>query len=368
MEIIWGVYAIVLSVTILKLRSEIRKVFQQKKAKAKITTETTTELAKSASVESKSQTTLNTQKEQQRDKVDNEDNTKINRNVIVKSPEESAKLAYEELISETKTPYLEIRLEDTFPGIFESKVGGLPYLPKNAEIPLDSKGKPMKLLAQIDCKDLKELSEHPHEGILQFWLTTVWPWEDFKVIYHKEINRTLMKEEVLIKLSDYIQEEKDCSPVKGEYGMKFSLKEESMSREDNRLKALFCQFYNKYSGDDIVEPEDAGEGKFGMVVYDIFEEYCENAYGMGHKIGGYKGAAQLTEYYQSSTPIDVKSDESSVLLFQLDSDYAMVNFETRKHDWIKVMWGDSGVGNFSIKRRDLKNCDFSNVFFQWDCS
>lgn len=47
---------------------------------------------------------------------------------------------------------------------------------------------------------------------------------------------------------------------------------------------------------------------------------------MGHKIGGYKGAAQLTEYYQSSTPIDVKSDVSSVLLFQLNSDYAMVIF------------------------------------------
>ncbi|WOO39197.1 DUF1963 domain-containing protein [Anaerocolumna sp. AGMB13020] len=21
-----------------------------------------------------------------------------------------------------------------------------------------------------------------------------------------------------------------------------------------------------------------------------------------------------------------------------------------------------------MKRKDLKNCDFSNVFFQWDCS
>lgn len=368
MEIIWGVYAIVLSVTILKLRSEIRKVFQQKKAKAKIPTETAPELAKSTSVESKSQTTLNTQKEQQRDKVDNEDNTKINRNVLVKSPEESAKLAYEKLISETKTPYLEIRLEDTFPGIFESKVGGLPYLPKNAEIPLDSKGKPMKLLAQIDCKDLKELSEYPHEGILQFWLTTVWPWEDYKVIHHKEIDRTLVKEDVLMKLSEYIQEEKDCFPVEREYGMKFSPKEESMSRYDNRLKALFCQFYNEFSGDDIMEPEDAGEGEFGAVVYNLFVKYCDNAYGMGHKIGGYKGSSQHTEYYESRTPIDIRSDESYVLLFQLDSDYAMVNFETRKRDWKKVMWGDSGIGNFLIKRRDLKNCDFSNVLFQWDCS
>lgn len=368
MEIIWAVYAIALSVTILTLYSEIRKVFLQKKSRAKIPTETATKLVEPTSFESKIPTTINTNKEQQRYEVDNENKAKLNSNVIVKSPEESAKLAYEKLISDTKTPYLEICLEDMFPGIFESKVGGIPYLPKNAEIPLNSQGKPMKLLAQIDCKELNELSEYPHEGILQFWLTTVWPWEEYKVIYHKEIDRTIVKEDVLMKLSEFIQEEKDCFPVEGEYGMKFSPKEEAMSRHDNRLKAIFCQFYNEFSGDDIMEPDDAGEGEFGAVVYNIFGKYCDNAYGMGHKIGGYKGSSQHTEYYESRTPIDVRSDESYMLLFQLDSDYAMVNFEARKHDWIKVMWGDSGIGNFSIKRSDLKNCNFSNVLFQWDCS
>jgi len=45
------------------------------------------------------------------------------------------------------------------------------------------------------------------------------------------------------------------------------------------------------------------------------------------------------------------------LLLQLDSD-----------DSIDLMWGDSGVGNFFIKDEDLKNLNFSNVLYNWDCS
>jgi len=47
------------------------------------------------------------------------------------------------------------------------------------------------------------------------------------------------------------------------------------------------------------------------------------------------------------------------LLLQIDSDY-------NGGDPI-VIWGDSGVGNFFINADDLKNCQFDNVLFYWDC-
>jgi len=31
------------------------------------------------------------------------------------------------------------------------------------------------------------------------------------------------------------------------------------------------------------------------------------------------------------------------------------------------MWGDSGQGQFMIRREDLRKRDFSKIFYQWDC-
>ena len=72
--------------------------------------------------------------------------------------------------------------------------------------------------------------------------------------------------------------------------------------------------------------------------------------GSGHKIGGYPGFAQW----------DPRSSEDThdVLLFQLDSDMGT--------DW-KILWGDCGIGNFFINWEKLKNCDFSDVLYTWDC-
>ena len=32
-----------------------------------------------------------------------------------------------------------------------------------------------------------------------------------------------------------------------------------------------------------------------------------------------------------------------------------------------IMWGDMGVANFFIEPNALKNLDFTNVLFNWDC-
>lgn len=88
-------------------------------------------------------------------------------------------------------------------------------------------------------------------------------------------------------------------------------------------------------------------------VFDNFEnEIIE--YTGGTKIGGYP-------FFTQSDPREREDDEVKekyeydTLLFQLDS--------VDDH----VMWGDCGIGNFFINRINLKNKDFSNVLFNWDC-
>ena len=51
-----------------------------------------------------------------------------------------------------------------------------------------------------------------------------------------------------------------------------------------------------------------------------------------------------------------KYQQHDILLLQIDTD-----------DSLNIMWGDSGVANFFIKKDDLLNLDFSNVIYNWDC-
>ena len=274
--------------------------------------------------------------------------------VEVLSFSEYGKMALEQLEKETKLPFMRIKTVDKIPAISDSKFGGLPYFPANESLPLDKEGKPMRLLAQINCKDLAGLEEYPQEGLLQFYLTTNPRWDESVVKYYEAVDEAVTAEMVAGRINENY-ENNDCFPVEGEYGLEFTLSKESMSRDDNRLMALFCQYFTKLSGTWISVPDDGGEE-----VYELFEGYCDDSYAGGHKVGGYNSAAQLPDYYpyrESDAFIDVKADESPVLLFQMDS-------ESKKN----IMWGDLGVARFFIKRSDLKARRFENAYLVWDCS
>lgn len=271
------------------------------------------------------------------------------------SPEEYGNLAMERLINETKVPMMNITTVDNQPSIFDSKIGGIPYLPTAAEVPVDSAGNPMQLLAQINCKDLQGLAEYPQEGMLQFYLTTNPMWEESSVKYYASVDDSVTSDAISERLASIYTGDNGCFPVEREYGMEFSLGEESMSSDDDRLMALFCQYYTELANDWISVPEDAGDE-----VYEMFERYCDNSYAGGHKVGGYQSAAQPPYYFhykRDAQPIDVNADDSKVLLFQMDS-------ESNKG----IMWGDLGVARFFIKRSDLKAGKWDEAYLVWDCS
>ena len=79
-------------------------------------------------------------------------------------------------------------------------------------------------------------------------------------------------------------------------------------------------------------------------------DWLPNAF--GHKIGGYPGFTQ-------EDPRDIpKEDDHDSLLLQIDTD----NIGERE-----IMWGDSGVANFFISRENLKQRNFQDVIYTWDC-
>lgn len=270
-----------------------------------------------------------------------------------KSRTDIARKIKAEIIRDTVIPVCKIKLTNDDCTVFDSKVGGLPYLPHGGEFPTDRRGSSMYLLAQINFEEFPELEGFPNKGILQFFMTdgdfcrsdydnpTVQ--ENWRVIYHSEIDQSVDSLEV----SEFVRKIGGVGyycPSDGEYKMKFELSSEEINPHDFRFEKMFVERWN------IAFPDEMTDSiyKLRNVPKRVFFEDDSGEYGK-HKIGGYP-------YF---TQIDPRHDEKyDTLLFQLDSE---------NNGDVYVMCGDSGVINFFINHEALENLDFSDVLFSWDC-
>ena len=270
----------------------------------------------------------------------------------------------EQIKTETLTDIIAFRLRDNEPSIFESKVGGTPYVPKDVTVPKDSYGHQLRFLAQIDCENLKTLPDFPHTGLLQFFISDSEIWgldekDGFKIFYYENVDKTVTEEECKAK-TDINEGDETYFPVNGEYGIEFSPDKMSMSMYDYRYDDLAKAKLKEIIGDDI------DNDLFNEIFYDDYDEEDdeddyededdyddeEDDYYSESKIGGYPYFTQYDPRHEES--------KNTVLLFQLDS-------EDVDGDEA-VMWGDCGISNFFISPEDLKKRDFSNVLYNWDCS
>lgn len=226
--------------------------------------------------------------------------------------------------------------------IWSSKFGGKPYWPKEKDYPVTKKGKPLYLLAQINFEETPELLNYPNTGILQFFIedNDVYgmdfdrPVQDviaspdgYRVIYHSNIirNPSELEEQPPEAMAD------SYLPLQREYSLSFSPDNEMPSPTDYR--------YEQIAGDPYDYEDDVAD-----YIYD-------NLTAEGSKLGGYASFTQDDPRREN--------EHNWVLLFQVDSDW---------EDGVEIMWGDMGVGNFFIQEEHLKNGDFSQVWYNWDCS
>ena len=253
------------------------------------------------------------------------------------------------------------------PGIFESKVGGTPYLPRDMAWPLDSKRVGMELLAQVDCAGLEGLPDFPHRGLLQFFfgLDDVFGMDfddptaqkGFRVLYHETVDPTVTAAEVLAKKAEAPKPEGDAryyTPLFGVYGIRFAPAEvQRINSQDFRAWDKFLAKWNELHGTDIKTQWDYYRA---TKISGEFPAPKEKA--PYHQMGGYP-------YFTQEDP-RINAGELAnldVLLFQLDSEM----LPRKQGGGDLVLWGDCGVCNFFINREALRRRDFSRVCYNWDC-
>lgn len=265
-----------------------------------------------------------------------------------------------EVEKETSKKVAYVNLKNQKTNLTDSKLGGIPYLPKNKELPVDKEGRQLKLLAQINLQDLQGMEELPSEGLLQFFVIADECYgldfdnsvsqDTFRVIYYEQIDKNVKEEDVSKIYNPYYEDEDEWFVFEGEFKMEFKITEQGMSFEDFRYDDIFVEKYNRKFPD---EPIDAffDIDEFDSELYDQISR--ENDSGEGIKIGGYP-------FFTQEDPREYNYNGHDTLLLQIDS------FDDDNKD-IHIMWGDSGVGNFFISAEDLKNRDFSKVLYNWDC-
>ncbi len=248
---------------------------------------------------------------------------------------------FNRFVQETSLPAVKITAVKGKTAATDSKFAGQPYQPAGFHWPTDHAGQPMRLLAQLNLRQMPRSKPLPGEGLLQFFIPQdITPQQssndslvpvEAKVLYHQPPFDDWSAASVAPSVGGDAM-----FPIPGEMKLDFETANEPMSISDFRFKEIFTRI--------------VGMG-FENLPEDIHEQYEEAFSGSGHKASGYP-------FFTKEDPRRFAEARTghTVLLLQIDSGMAS-----------GIQWGDNGVGSFFITPEALQNLDFSNVFFTWDC-
>lgn len=243
-------------------------------------------------------------------------------------------------------------------GVTDSKFGGVPYISGDSNIPKDSNDAQLALLAQINCAELPENVLYPKEGLLQFWISRNNNFgldnkDDYCVRFIKDIDKNITEEDILNKYT-MLDEERDdeYSPFNKKntsFALKFEKGMSTITSNDFQFEGIALMTIKElFPNEDIKDLYDDLER-------DIFDTLFKAFNGVDHAIGAYPTFTQ----WDPRNPD--KPDAYGISLLQIES-----NFSNDSND-AEIMWGDSGVANFFINNDKLKNLDFEDILFYWDC-
>jgi len=250
---------------------------------------------------------------------------------------------------DTAIPMVEVRLPAPGDGN-RSRIGGAPV---DTEVPLDSEGKPMKLLAAIWCSEVHGVPDFPERGVLRFYIAD-------NDLYGADFDAPAVQRDFRVLFDENedafdssLREDPSVSsefPIFGAFPVRLRPAMSSIRTSDYRFESAVHEALTKAGiadGDALVL--SAREEDF------IIER---NAYA-GHRIGGYPCFEQ--EDPRSHDPSLRKYD---TLLLQIVS-HTMPDENGKEKELI--MFGDAGGCQFFIPREKLIARDFSDVMYWWDC-
>ena len=248
--------------------------------------------------------------------------------------------------------------EDPTLSIFDSKFGGIPYLPQDAKVPVDSEGVQLGLLAQINCSDLPENDLYPKTGLVQFWISRNENFglnnrEDYRVKYIKETKDGITNEAVLNKYNlpneDNDEEYSPFNKKNTSFALTFEKGISSITSNNFQFEEVALQTIQElFPSEDVKDLYDDLER-------DIFDTLFKAFNGVNHAIGAYPTFTQ----WDPRNPDEPNAYD--ITLLQVESQWSNDSNDTQ------IMWGDSGVANFFINKEKLESLDFEDVLFNWDC-
>ena len=252
----------------------------------------------------------------------------------------------------TQRDVIKIELSNDECSIFDSKFGGLPYLGVDDEVPLSTDNKQLRLLGQINFADLPMNSYQLEAGLLHFWamdndlygldFENMISQAESRVIYYSSIDKTVSESQILNK---YHPEGEGYFPIVDNFKLHFIGGEEGISIGDYHFDGLFTQEWNN------LYPNNLISSYYDLPDEILYEDEFNEFSGFGHKMFGYPAFTQ-------EDPRSSEKYDDYILLLQIDS----VGIGDKE-----IMWGDSGICNFFITKKDLENKNFSKVLYNWDC-
>lgn len=221
--------------------------------------------------------------------------------------------------------------ENTQTTLFQSKIGGKPYMPIGVEYPMHTKKqRPLVLLAQINFAEMPPLEDFPTKGILQFFIDGLdgelfgidaeneWKQDGFRVIYYPNI-----------------------------------LPESQLQTDFSLYKVDIP--YSKY-GFNLL-------GEYPILYKEIeTEDDCNDYYderNIFNKIGGVPCFVQGDPFDYLYIDDDGELCETGVSAWDFKM---LLQIGGNEQD---ILWGGYNSANFFIKPENLKNLDFSEVAFCW---
>lgn len=302
--------------------------------------------------------------------IEKEDNLKpsnIEKQKELSSIDENVEKILKKIEENTKTEFIKIKtvISKKPLSLTASKFGGFPYWTDIETYPRAKNGLPLTLLAQINLSDLPQNNIFPDKGLLQFFILNAEDMENYKVVLHKNIDKTvkplhyiiptsLMPETIEITADDGTPKVVDNIfwsgfgfPVMGELALEFSKESDSANPSENCFIPEYVKAVKQLG---IQLPDD-------FDIYNLSDETYKRLFLKSecHKLLGHP-------YFIQD---DYRNDENEILLFQMDPAGAYDTSETNNKN--NIEFGDAGNAGFFIKKEDLKKLDFSNVFYTWAC-
>ena len=249
---------------------------------------------------------------------------------------------------DTAIPMVEVRLPAPHDGN-RSRIGGAPV---DKEAPLDSEGKPMKLLAAIWCSEVHGVPDFPERGVLRFYIAD-------NDMYGADFDEPAVQKDFRV-LFDENEETFDASlredpsvspefPIFGAFPVRLRPAMSAIRASDYQFEDAVSTALSKAGMDSDIRNLEAADMAY----------LCDQTVYAGHRIGGHPCFEQ--EDPRGYRPELQKYD---TLLLQIVS-HTVPNENGKERELI--MFGDGGGCQFFIPRDRLIARDFSDVMYWWDC-